>query len=157
MTLGLWGGQKVVSLEKWFNKEALDKLAEVRRGLKADAKAKNPRKYRNESNVRKSNLEFLCIPNRFADEIQARIEKAADIVLGQVNKGLKRFRKGLSRTEGKLREKCNKLWKELRTRLSLPPFSNPWTAWKAKKTLLTYMHNYLLMKQYGEYLAAMEG
>ena len=87
MTLGLWGGQKVVSLEKWFNKEALDKLAEVRRGLKADAKAKNPMKYRNESNVRKSNLEFLCIPNGFADEIQARVEKAADIVLGQVNKG----------------------------------------------------------------------
>ena len=155
--LSLWGGQKVVSLEQWFNKEAMEKLNEIYSGLKADMKAKNIRKYRTESEKERMKLEFLCLPDEFAIEIQKRVDEAADFVAKPMARSLGRFREGLNSTKVKLRNQCGEWWKELKERLSWQGFGDPWMALKAKKMLLVYMHNYLLMKKYGEYMDAMKG
>ena len=155
--LSLWGGQKVVSLEQWFSKEAMDKLNGIHSGLKAEMKAKNIRKYRKEWDLWVTQLEFLRLPSKFVIEVQNGIDEAADFVGKPMARSLKRIREGLSCIEGKLKKLCGELWKEMKKRLSWPAFGDPWMALKAKKMLLAYMHNYLLMKKYGEYMDAMKG
>jgi len=135
----------------------MDKLNEIYSGLKADMKAKNIRKYRTESEKERMKLEFLCLPDEFAIEIQKRVDEAADFVAKPMARSLGRFREGLNSTKVKLRNQCGEWWKELKERLSWQAFDNPWMALKAKKMLLAYMHNYLLMKKYGEYMDAMKG
>jgi len=78
--LSLWGGQKVVSLEQWFSKEAMDKLNGIHSGLKAEMKAKNIRKYRKEWDLWVTQLEFLRLPSKFVIELQNGIDEAADFV-----------------------------------------------------------------------------
>jgi hypothetical protein len=163
MRLGLWRGRKVVSLEEWFNEEALEKLDGIRLELVASMKA-GKQEIRPEWIAGEKAMEFLHLDPDLGAEVERCIHQACDAAKKEDRRAMDRAGICLDRVGRALRERNDKCLQELLKRLDMGDLSDPWWAWTAKRVFLGQMRIYLrvtrelsVLLRIREHLAAMKG
>jgi hypothetical protein len=87
MRLGLWKGREVVSLEEWFNEEALEKLDGIRLELIASMKA-GKQEIRPGWIAGEKAMEFLHLEPDLGTEIEECIHQACDAIKKEDRKAM---------------------------------------------------------------------
>ena len=148
MALELWGKQKVVPLKKWFTREGLKSWTEIQDGLGKPGTKGN----QSNSEVMANPLLFMELGEEFRNEIKAGVDMAYNVIHSENDRDVQCRVTCLRQIGIKLSIHSDAIWKTLKERLGTQDFADPWIVWRAKKTLIGYNYQRVLVEEFRDYL-----